>query len=403
MPGIIREDYLIKIKPYIDQAEIIKVITGMRRSGKSYLLKQLIAEAQEQHKHIVFIDKESLEFENIKDYKDLNNYVTENSTKDNTSVFIDEIQEIKDWEKAIRSLYNSKKYDLYITGSNSEILSSDLSTHLTGRYVEFLVQPLSFAEFLQFRSNKVTDIEQEFWNYIRYGGLPSIHLMDFDDEVTYNLIRSIYNTILLKDVVKKYEIRNVALLENICRYAFSHLGSNLSAQNISKFLKSEKISAGNDTIQNYLNYNCNAFLLNKATNYDIQGKKIFTINGKYFANDLGIKHAVLGYKAGDISGILENIVYQELRHRGYEVHVGKLGDLEVDFIAQKQGEKIYIQVAYLLEQKETLERELRPLQKIYDNYAKYILTLDKSPNSEFDGIRVINLIDWLLELRNCKA
>ncbi len=393
-----RDLYLKKIKPYIDQPELIKVITGMRRSGKSYFLRQIIDLIKEANKkaQILFIDKESLDFADIKDYLSLNNYVKKNlNTKSKTYLFIDEVQEIHEWERAVRSLYNTKQIDIYITGSNSDTLSSELSTYLTGRYIETTIYTLSFTEFLQFRADKVQSLEVEFNNYLRYGGLPALHRLELSDEVSYEIIKSVFDTVLLKDVIKKYDIRNVTLLENICLFAFDNLGFNLSATNISKFLKSQNISSGNDTIQNYLNYICNAYLLHKVKNYDIKGKKIFEINDKYFANDIGIKNAIQGYREGDISGLLENIVYHELLYRGYQVYVGKLNNLEIDFIAQKREKKIYIQVAFVLEKKETLEREVNPLLKIQDNHPKYLVTMDKTFKNNYEGIERINIIDFL--------
>lgn len=399
MRNLARNQYLNKIEDYLDKPQIIKVITGMRRTGKSYFLRQVVEliKSKYQNSQVLYVDKESLDFEEIQTYQDLNKYIQGSiKTKKKIFLFIDEIQEIKDWEKAIRSFYNQETIDIYITGSNSDLLSSELSSFLSGRYIEFPIYPLSFNEFLDFRQEKKSDETQEFLNFLRYGGMPGIHLLELQDENSFNYIQSVFNTILLKDVVKKYEIRNVALLENIAIYAFNHLGSNLSAKNIANFLKEKKISAGNDTIQNYLYYLCSAYIFDKARIYDIKGKKIFEINDKYFCNDHGLKHALLGYKEGDISGLLENIVYLELKRRGYKVYVGKLANLEIDFMAEKAGSKLYIQVCYLLESKQTIEREFRPLLTIQDNYPKYVLSMDELFEADYEGIERKNIRDFLL-------
>jgi uncharacterized protein len=400
MSNIARCQYIDKIQDYLDKPQIIKVITGMRRTGKSYFLRQVIEliKSKFTKSQIIYIDKESLDFELIQNYKDLNQYIkTEIDKKKKTFLFIDEIQEIEGWEKAIRSFYNTEKIDIYITGSNSDLLSSELSSYLSGRYIEFPIYPLSFKEFLDFRKDQKQDQKQEFLNFLRYGGLPGIHLLELQDENSFNYIQSVFNTIVLKDVVKKYEIRNVALLENIAIYAFKHLGSNLSAKNIADFLKEKKISAGNDTIQNYLYYLCSAYIFDKARIYDIKGKKIFEINDKYFCNDHGLKHALLGYKEGDIAGLLENIVYLELKRRGYKVYVGKLNNLEIDFMAESGGKKLYIQVCYLLESKKTIEREFKPLLEIQDNYPKYVVSMDELFEADYEGIGRKNIRDFLLD------
>jgi len=394
-----RIKYLQKIQPFINKP-VIKIITGMRRVGKSFFIKQIINELFLQKikkSQILYINKESLDFDDIKNYQDLNIYVKKyfEKNKKQKYLFIDEVQEIQDWEKTVVSLF-SEGIDIYITGSNSHLFSSEIATKLSGRYISFPIYTLSFEEFLQFRGNKKKSLDTEFLKYLRFGGLPVLHHFSFAEEEVFNYIKSIYNTILLKDVIDKYKIRNISLLENITRFVFDNIGNIFSAKKISDYLKSQNIKVGVETVQNYLSYLSSTFVITKIPRFDIKGKKILEIHEKYFLGDTGIRHALIGYRESDINGILENIVYLELKRRGYKVFIGKIKDLEIDFIAEKAQKKIYVQVAYLLKSKNTILREFGALEKIQDNYPKFVLSMDQSFGTDYKGIQRLNIIDFLL-------
>lgn len=400
MKTIKREDYIKQISAFIDKP-VIKIIAGLRRSGKSTILKQIITELNNRRvnkKNILFIDMESLSNDYIKDYKNLNKcvekYFSQNKNK-RLYLVIDEVQKITEWEKTVNSLFKTDRYDIYLTGSNAYLLSSELATFLSGRYIEFPVYPLSFKEFLDFRGSKKTSLKKEFELYRRYGGLPAIHQLELEDEYIYPYINSIYNTILLKDIVARNDIRNVSLLENITRFVFDNIGNNFSAKSIADYLKSQNIKIGTDTAVNYLRHLVSAYLLYKAMRFDIKGKKLLEINEKYFLGDIGIRHALLGYRELDISGILENIVYLELLRRGYKVNIGKLQNAEIDFIATKQNSLIYLQVTYLLASKDTIKREFESLLQIKDNYPKFVLSMDEDFGNDYKGIKRINIVDFL--------
>lgn len=394
-----RTIYIDKIRPFIGKP-VIKVITGMRRSGKSFFIKQVM-ECLKNEKvpetRILYINKESLEFDFIKNYQDLFSYVQKRFSAVNGGkyLFVDEIQEISGWEKAITSFFSDNEIDIYITGSNAHLLSSEISTLISGRYIELPIYTLCFNEFLQFRDNKRETIEREFQNYLRFGGLPALHHFDFNEEVVYQYINSIYNTILLKDVIKKNNIRNISLLENIIKFVFDNIGNIFSAKKVSDYLKSQRIRVGMETVQNYVSYLLSSFALFKVPRYDIKGKRLLEINEKYYLGDIGFRNALLGYGEADISGILENIVFLELKRRGFTVTIGKFGDKEVDFIAEKQNQKLYLQVAYLLSNPETIEREFSALKKIKDNYPKIVLSLDTAIGDDVEGIRRMNLISFI--------
>ena len=381
---------------------VIKVITGMRRVGKSYLLKLIIETLSAQKSNgpdqILYINKESLDYDFIKDYKDLHNYVKASfkSVEGSKYLLVDEIQEIHNWEKAVSSLFSEGDIDIFLTGSNAHLLSSEIATLISGRFVEFPVYTLSFEEFLLFRGKNKKDMHTEFPIYLKFGGLPAIHHFDFDEEVVYQYIGSLYNTILLKDVIKRNNVRNVHLLENITRYVFDNVGNIFSAKKISDYVKSQKMKVGTETIQNYISYILSTFALHKVARYDIKGKRILEIHEKYYLGDIGMRHALLGYKAADISGVLENIVYLELKRRGYQIYIGKFGNREIDFIAEKENRKMYIQVTYMLSSPETIEREFSALRSIKDNYPKYVISMDTVFGNDFEGIRRINLIEFLL-------
>ena len=395
-----RDKYISKIRKFINKP-IIKVITGMRRVGKSVLLQQISKELHSMggaSASIVYINKESLEYDYIQTYLDLSKYIKEQykKVKGKKYLLIDEIQNINQWEKAIASFF-LEEIDIYITGSNAQLLSSEIATKLAGRYIEFPVYTLSFKEFLIFRNKRITTNEKEFAYYIKFGGLPVLHKFEFTELEVYQYVQSVYNTILLRDVIQKYNVRNVTLLENIIHFVFDNIGSTFSATKISRYLKSQHLHVGVETVQNYLRYLSDTFVINKIQRYDIKGKKILELHEKYFLGDVGIRHAVLRYREADVSGILENIVYLELKRRGYKVYIGKLQSLEVDFIAEKENKKIYIQIAYLLESEKTQKREFGVLEKIKDNYPKYVLSMDTIFGIDYFGIQRLNIIDFLLD------
>jgi predicted AAA+ superfamily ATPase len=397
-----RYGYFEKIKPFIAKP-IIKIITGIRRSGKTYLLKQIIEELKKEcveETEICFINKESLDFDFIKNYVDLNTYVKNFFTKQKSKkkyLFIDEIQDIEEWEKAVRSFASEENYDIYITGSNAKLLASELATYLSGRYVEFTVYPLSFKEFIDFQEGCENSIQENFDLYLRYGGFPALHLLPFEDDAIFQYLRAIYNTVVLKDIISRNQVRDVALLEQVIKFTMDNLGSILSANSIAKYLKSQNVKAGVDTILNYLSYSEASFLLNKCLRYEIQGNRYFESKEKIFLADHGLVNAILGFREVNLSGILENIIYIELLRRGYKVDIGQLGDKEVDFIATKAEKKIYIQVCYLLSSDETIERELNPLLSINNHYPKYIISMDqKLPAISTQGVNLINVVDFLL-------
>lgn len=396
-----RAKYINMIDGYIN-TPIIKVLSGMRRSGKSCLMKLLIEKLKKDKipkKNIIYINKELLEFDDIKTYFDLNNYVVNRSKKRNGTIylFIDEVQEIEQWEKCITSLLADGNYDIFITGSNAHLLSSELATLLSGRYVEITIYTLTFQEFLTFRGKDKKITEDEFQLFLKYGGLPVLHNFKFEDELIYNYIKDVLNTIILKDLVERNKIRNISLLNNILRFAFDNIGNPFSAKKVADYLKSQKIKVGVETVQNYLLLFCNAFILHKVPRYDLKGKRFLEFNEKYFLNDIGLHDAILGLNQNNISGILENIIYLELLYRGYSVSVGKKDSKEIDFIAEKQNEKIYIQVAYLLASQTTIDREFSALEEVNDHNKKIVLSLDKYCNIERNGIKHQNIINFLLE------
>ncbi len=393
-----REEYLEKIKPYLGK-KIIKVIIGMRRSGKSYFLKQLRDELFKEglkKESFLMIDMEEIKNDFITSYKELVEYI-DNYFKDiqgRRVLFIDEVQDIKGWEKALRS-YVKEDYEIVITGSNAHLFSSEIATLLAGRSIEIEMYPLSFREYLGF--TKEEDKVNGFKMYLKYGGMPVIYdfLMEGDKE-RYELLRSLYDSIILKEVISRHDIRDVHMLENLLKYIYDNIGNIFSAKKIVDYLKSQKLNKSVDTIINYLRYLEGAFAVYKAERYDIKGKRLLEVSEKYYVSDLGIRHALIGYKADDISGMLENVVYLELKKRGYRVHVGKYEDMEIDFIAERNGQLLYVQVCYLLETEKVIEREFDILLKIKDNFPKYVISLDEFFGDNRQGIKWMNIRDFLL-------
>lgn len=392
-----RKHYLEKIKPFIDK-DIIKVIVGQRRVGKSYLLFQIMDAIKEKHKNanIIYINKELSKFEKIKNHKDLLEYIEKNSKpKGKNYVFIDEIQDIEKFEKALRSLNASGRYDIYCTGSNADLLSGELATYLSGRYIEINVFSLSYSEFLAF--HKLKNSPESFLKYLKYGGLPYLIHLELNDEVVYDYLRNVYNTILFKDVVSRYKIRNIAFLEDLVWYLADNTGSLVSAKKISDFLKSQKINISPNIVLDYLSFLAQAFFIFKVPRSNIGGKKIFEINDKYYFEDLGLRHSIISYKQMDINKVLENLVFLHLKIAGYKITVGQLGKKEVDFVCEKKGERMYVQVAYLVTE-ENAEREFGNLLAIRDNYPKMVVSMDEViGDSKYKGIKHLHIRDFLVK------
>ena len=400
-----RELYLKKIRNFIDKP-VIKVITGMRRSGKSMILKLISQELLEKgilSQNIIYINFESLMFSDLTEFKTLYNYIIEKSKTLTGKVYIllDEIQEVEHWEKAVNSFMVDLDCDIYITGSNANLLSSELATYIAGRYVEIKVYPLSFREYIDFAKiqnpQNILSNEEYFEQYLQFGGLPGIHNFSYDKSNIYQYLSDIYSSILLKDVVAKNNIRDVELLERIILYIFDNIGNTFSAKNVSDFLKSQGRKLSRETVYNYLKALESAYIISSVQRYDVKGKALLETMEKFYLTDLGFRHAKLGYRPNDIAGYLENIIYLELIRRKYTVNIGKLGTKEIDFIGTLENEKLYIQVTYLLASPETVEREFSPLKKIGDNYPKYVLSMDNLGEYNIDGIVRKRIIDFLLE------
>ena len=393
-----RDAYLNFIENYIDKP-IVKVLIGMRRVGKSAIIKLLINKLLKKNisaSNILYINKESLEFDEIKNYKDLYRYAINyfKGIKNRKYIFIDEIQEIAEWEKSVNSFLADNYGDITISGSNSKLLSSELATLLSGRYIEIPVYPLTFKEFLQFRSKK-TDTETEFKNFLRYGGLPGIHLLPLKDDTIFAYLNSILNTVLYSDVIIRHKIRDAAVFDRVVKYLFDNIGNITTAKKIADYFKSQKVKVSVDTVLNYITYLETSLIINRVPRYDIKGKKFLEFHDKVFLNDIGLRNGLIGYREKDINGLLENIVYKELQSRGYKVSVGVLNQLEIDFIAEKQNDIKYIQVCYLLNSEDTVEREFGSLEKISNNYEKIVVSMDKFFPEERNGIFHKYLIDFL--------
>lgn len=389
-----RPMYFDKVKPFIGKS-LIKVFTGQRRVGKSFLMYQVMNEMDDDV-NIIYIDKEDYAFDSIKDYRNLIEYIESNRRGTKNAIFIDEIQDIEDFEKALRSLYKQPDMDIYITGSNAKMLSGELATYLSGRYIEVQVHSLSYKEYLTF--NKIDDPDAiSFNNYLKYGGLPNLIHLDFEDNVLFDYLRNISETIIYRDIIRRNNIRNVAFLEKLMRYLADNLGSLVSAKKIADFLKSQRVSISPNSVLDYLKYLNDSFVAQKVQRQDIEGKKIFEIGEKYYFEDLGIRNALVGYRINDIQKLLENVVYKHLKICGYEVRTGVDGNKEIDFIAIKNNEKIYIQVCYLLESEKTMEREFGNLLKVQDQYPKYVLSMsDFESKNTYQGIIHKRIPDFLL-------
>lgn len=398
---IIRQDYLNLLIQAKD-TEFIKVITGVRRSGKSTLLKMFkdyLLENGVDEKNIIHINFESAMYDEIRDYKDLYKKIKNNISKEKCYILLDEVQNVEKWEKAVNSINIDFNVDIYITGSNAYLLSSELATLLSGRYIEIKMFPLSFKEFLEFNNYDRNNIEDKFYEYLKYGGLPAISQIKDKNDLVMTYLNDIYNTIVKKDIIERNGIKDIALLENIVKYVASNIGSPISANKISDYLNSNKIveKTNHQTIDNYLKMLENAFIVYKADRNDIRSKAVLKTLGKYYLADMGIRNIILGYRNIDEGHLLENVVYLELLRRGYKVNIGKTQDYEVDFVAENIETVKYFQVSRSIVDDTVRERELRSLESISDNYEKSILTMDRTINKDFNGIKIINIIDFLLE------
>lgn len=395
-----RDIYLNKLIQFKDKP-LIKVITGIRRCGKSTLLdlfEEYLLNTGIKKENIIHMNFEDLTYDEIKDYKDLNKYIKEKVLdNDKKYIILDEIQQVSNWEKAINSFLVTLNCDIYITGSNAYLLSSEISTLLSGRYVEIKMLPLSFKEYLDFNDyNTKENLEEHFNDYLLYGGLPIVSYVH-DKSAIRNILSGVFNTVIIKDVAKRNSIRDITLLENLIRYIAQNIGSPISSRNISNYLNSAGRKTSTETIDNYLKMLENAFIIYKANRFDIKGKMYLKTLEKYYVVDTGIRNELLSFKDGDYGHMLENLVYLELLRRGYDVSVGKIDNLEVDFIAQNYDEKIYYQVSASILDENTKKRELNPFDHIPDHYEKVILTMDRTPIKDFNGIKNINIIDFLLQ------
>ncbi len=406
MERIQRDNYLNILKNFKDQ-QIIKVITGIRRCGKSTLLEifqDYLKDNGISGEQIISINFEDADYEELQDRKELYKYIKSKLVKGKkTYVFLDEIQNVKEFEKTVDSLFINKDVDLYITGSNAYLLSSELATLLTGRYIEIKMLPLSFKEYMSSFNDK-TDISRKFRNYLRYSSFPqAVELYRINPENIKMFLDGIYNTVLFKDVMQRKGITDKTMLERTAKYLYDNIGNRTSLKGISNNLEGIDKNYSYNTISNYVEALIDSYLIFRASRYDIKGKEFLKTQEKYYAVDIGLRYYMLGQESGkDMGHILENIIYLELLRRGYDVYIGKYDDLEVDFVAKKPENTEYYQVALTTRSEDDnkiLERELAPLKKINDNYPKYILTLDEDLDADFDGIKKINALDWLLDER----
>jgi len=402
---IIRPQYIEKIMPYTD-TPFVKVLAGVRRCGKSTILKMIMEELKKRGilpEHILSYNFDSLQHDDIKTAKLLYNEI-KNKLNPNgkTYLFLDEIQEVESWENAVNSFMVDFDVDIYVTGSNSRMLSSEISTFLTGRYISFHVLPLSFAEYLEFRKLQQRaegfNQNEEFARYVKFGGFPATHLQEYTQDESYSIVKDIYNSTIFTDIVKRSQIRKVDQLERIVKFAFDNVGRTFSAASIAKYLKNEQRKIDNETVYDYLSKLENAFILHRCSRYDIQGKEILKTQEKFYLADTAFRYSVLGYTPDSVAAMLENVVYLELLRRGYDVCIGKIGNAEIDFVASKQEEKIYIQIAERIEREATEQREYGRLLSIADNYSKYVLRTDEFAGGNYQGIKTMHISDFLLSL-----
>ena len=393
--------YLDKIMPFVD-TPFVKILTGVRRCGKSTILKMIIKKLKEE-KHvddeqILNYRFDSMEYEDMttKDlYLELKSKILQSKK---TYLFLDEIQEIEGWGKVVNTLALDFDVDIYIAGSNSRMMSSEISTYLTGRYITFHIYTLSFEEYLTFKKSYTTlkDLKQEFSQYVQLGGLPATHLQDYSQDEVYTIVKDIYNSTIFSDIVRRNQVKKIDQLERVVKYTFNNIGNTFSAKSISNYFKSEQRKIDNETVYSYLEKLQKAYILHKCSRYDLQGKDILKTQEKFYLADVSLRYSVLGYTVDSVASSLENIVYLELKRRGYDVYIGKIKDKEIDFVATKQNEKIYVQVTQEIKSEKTQKREYEQLLEIRDNYPKYVVMADDFAGGNYEGIKTMNIVDFLL-------
>lgn len=393
--------YLDKIMPFVD-TPFVKILTGVRRCGKSTILKMIIKKLREE-KHvddeqILSYRFDSMEYEDMTTkelYLELKSKIIQSKK---TYLFLDEIQEIEGWEKVVNTLASDFDVDIYITGSNSRMMSSEISTYLTGRYITFHIYTLSFEEYLMFKKSYTTlkDLKQEFSQYVRLGGFPATHLQDYSQDEVYTIVKDIYNSTIFSDIVRRNQVKKIDQLERVVKYTFNNIGNTFSAKSISNYFKSEQRKIDNETVYSYLEKLQKAYILHKCSRYDLQGKDILKTQEKFYLADVSLRYSVLGYTVDSVAASLENIVYLELKRRGYDVYIGKIKDKEIDFVATKQNEKIYVQVTQEIKSEKTQKGEYEQLLEIRDNYPKYVVMADNFAGGNYEGIKTMNIVDFLL-------
>lgn len=397
---IFRENYVKKIMAFTN-TPFVKVLTGVRRCGKSTIMQMIMDELRKQgipNERIISFRFDSMEYEDLTAKQLYEMLKTKLSDTERTYLFLDEIQEINSWEKIVNSINTDFNVDIYVTGSNSRMMSSEIATYLTGRYVSFRIFTLSFAEYLKFKEHygKTVDTHKELINYIKYGGFPAIHLQEYPLESAYTIVRDIYNSTVFSDIVKRNQIRKVDQLERVVKFVFDNVGKTFSAKSISDYIKSQHRTIDNETVYSYLEKLESAYILHRCSRYDIQGKELLKTQEKFYLADSSFKYSVLGFNDESIAAMLENVVYLELLRRGYEVYIGKTLQGEIDFIATRQNEKLYIQITREIKSEKTEKREYDRLLEIKDNYPKYMLRTDDFADGNYQGIKTMHIADFLL-------
>lgn len=396
-----RPMYTDRIMAYVN-TPFVKILTGVRRCGKSTILKMIIERLKDEYnvpeERILSYRFDSMEYDGATSKQIYDELKSRLSADGKTYLFLDEIQEIQGWEKIVNSLASDFDVDIYVTGSNSRMMSSEISTYLTGRYIAFRIYTLSFAEYLTFKKtySAVGTPREELGSYIRLGGFPATHLQEYSQDEVYTIVRDIYNSTIFSDIVKRNQVRKIDQLERVVKYTFSNVGNTFSAKSISDYLKSEKHSLDNETVYSYLEKLEKAYLLHRCSRYDLQGKEVLKTQEKFYLADTSLRYSVLGYNSDTVAASLENVVYLELCRRGYTVNIGKTADGEIDFVASRQNEKIYVQVTQEIKTERTEKREYERLLDIHDNYPKYVLLTDDFAGGNYEGIKTMHVADFLL-------